>query len=77
MRNFHALKGVLKAKRLSTAVGDEGGFTPVLASNEAALEVIAQAVKKAGYKLGKEIFIALDVASSEFYNTKTKEKYEF
>jgi enolase len=73
---FHALKGVLKAKGLSTAVGDEGGFAPVLASNEAALEVIALAVKKAGYKLGKEIFIALDVASSEFYNAKTK-KYEF
>ena len=73
---FHALKGVLKSKGLSTAVGDEGGFAPVLASNEAALEVIALAVKKAGYKLGKEIFIALDVASSEFYNAKTK-KYEF
>ncbi len=73
---FHALKGVLKAKGLSTAVGDEGGFAPVLKSNEAALEVIALAVKKAGYKLGKQVFIALDVASSEFYNSKTK-KYEF
>lgn len=73
---FHSLKGVLKAKGLSTAVGDEGGFAPVLASNEAALEVIAKAVKNAGYKLGKDIFIALDVASSEFYDSKTK-KYIF
>lgn len=64
---FHALKGVLKAKNLSTAVGDEGGFAPALDSNEHALEVIAAATKKAGYKLGKDIFIALDVASSEFY----------
>ncbi len=73
---FHALKGVLKGKGLSTAVGDEGGFAPGLGSNEEALEVIALAVKKAGYKLGKDIFIALDVAASEFYNPKTK-KYEF
>jgi len=73
---FHALKGVLKGKGLSTAVGDEGGFAPNLESNEAALEVIATAVKKAGYKFGKEVFIALDVASSEFYNSKTK-KYCF
>lgn len=65
---FHALKGVLKSKGLSTAVGDEGGFAPNLPSNEAALEVIAQAVKNAGYELGREIFIALDVASSEFYS---------
>jgi enolase len=64
---FHALKSVLKSKGLSTAVGDEGGFAPVLASNEEALEVIAAAVKKAGYKLGKDIYLALDVASSEFY----------
>jgi len=73
---FHALKGVLKGKGLSTAVGDEGGFAPVLESNEAALDVIAEAVKKAGYKLGKEIFIALDVASSEFYDSKAR-KYVF
>jgi enolase len=65
---FHALKSVLKGKGLSTAVGDEGGFAPVLASNEEALEVIAAAVKKAGYKLGKDIYLALDVASSEFYS---------
>jgi len=73
---FHALKSVLKSKGLSTAVGDEGGFAPVLESNEAALEVIAAAVKNAGYKLGKDIFLALDVASSEFYDAKTK-KYIF
>lgn len=73
---FHALKGVLKGKNLSTAVGDEGGFAPNLASNEAALEVIAASVKKAGYKLGKEIFLALDVASSEFYDGQTK-RYVF
>ena len=69
---FHALKKVLQANRLSTAVGDEGGFAPELESNEAALEAIAKAVKKAGYKLGKDIFIALDVAASEFYDAKTK-----
>ncbi len=68
---FHALKNVLKAKNLSTAVGDEGGFAPALDSNEHALEVIAAATKKAGYKLGKDIFIALDVASSEFYKNST------
>jgi enolase len=65
---FHALKAVLKKKGLSTAVGDEGGFAPKLESAEAALDAISQAVKDAGYKLGKEIFLALDVASSEFYN---------
>ncbi len=64
---FHALKAVLKKKGLSTAVGDEGGFAPKLDSAEAALDVISQAVKDAGYKLGKEIFLALDCASSEFY----------
>jgi enolase len=73
---FHSLKKVLKAKGLSTAVGDEGGFAPALDSNEHALEVIAKAVKAAGYKFGKDIFVALDVASSEFYNAKTK-KYVF
>jgi enolase len=65
---FHALKAVLKKKGLSTAVGDEGGFAPKLESAEAALDAIAEATKNAGYKLGKEIFLALDVASSEFYN---------
>ena len=65
---FHALKGVLKDRGLSTAVGDEGGFAPQLKSIEDALEAIAAAVKKAGYSLGEEIFIALDPASSEFYD---------
>src|SRR5829696_6575880 len=64
---FHALKSVLKKKGLSTAVGDEGGFAPNLDSAEAAIEVILQATKDAGYKPGKQIFLALDVASSEFY----------
>ncbi len=73
---FHALKNVLKGKGLSTAVGDEGGFAPNLESNEAALEMIAKAVKDAGYKFGEEIFVALDVASSEFYDKK-KNKYIF
>lgn len=73
---FHALKSVLKSRQLSTAVGDEGGFAPNLSSNEDALEAIAAAVKKAGYSLGKEIFLALDVASSEFYEESTK-KYIF
>ncbi|HET7512627.1 MAG TPA: phosphopyruvate hydratase, partial [Chthoniobacterales bacterium] len=65
---FHALKGVLKDRGLSTAVGDEGGFAPQLKSIEDALEAIAAAVKKANYSLGEEIFIALDPASSEFYD---------
>lgn len=65
---FHALKGVLKGKGLSTAVGDEGGFAPNLASTEDAIESILQAVKKAGYQAGKQIHLALDVASSEFSN---------
>ena len=65
---FHALKSVLKERGLSTAIGDEGGFAPNLESAEDALESIAAAVKKAGYKFGKEIFIALDPASSEFYD---------
>jgi enolase len=65
---FHSLKSVLKKKGLSTAVGDEGGFAPKLESTEGAIEVILQAIKDAGYKAGKEIFLALDVASSEFYN---------
>ncbi|MCD6051021.1 MAG: phosphopyruvate hydratase [Verrucomicrobia bacterium] len=64
---FHALKSVLKKKGLSTAVGDEGGFAPKLDSAEAAIEAILQAVKDAGYKSGKNIFLALDVAASEFY----------
>ncbi len=73
---FHSLKSVLKGRGLSTAVGDEGGFAPKLDSADDALEAIAQAVDKAGYKLGEDIFIALDVASSEFYDTE-KGKYVF
>lgn len=64
---FHALKKVLTARGLNTAVGDEGGFAPNLPSNEAALEVIAEAVEAAGYKLGEDIGLALDCASTEFY----------
>src|SRR5437868_429583 len=67
---FHALKSVLKKKGLSTAVGDEGGFAPKLDSAEAAIEAILQATKDAGYKAGKQIYLALDVASSEFYDGK-------
>ena len=65
---FHALKDVLHDRGLSTAVGDEGGFAPALNSADDALECIAQAVERAGYTLGTDIFIALDVASSEFYD---------
>jgi enolase 1/2/3 len=64
---FHSLKKVLKAQGLNTAVGDEGGFAPDLPSNEAALAVIQEAVEKAGYKLGTDVTLALDCASSEFY----------
>jgi enolase len=70
---FHALKAVLKGKGLSTAVGDEGGFAPNLDSTEQAIEAILAATKKAGYKAGKQIFLALDVASSEFYDKKSKQ----
>ena len=70
---FHALKGVLKSAGLSTAVGDEGGFAPNLPSNEAALETILLAIEKAGYKPGKDIYLGLDAASSEFYR---KGQYE-
>ena len=65
---FHALKAVLKKRGLDTSVGDEGGFAPKLKSVEDALDSMSLAVKNAGYKLGKEIYFALDVASSEFYN---------
>ncbi len=72
---FHSLKAVLKEKGLNTAVGDEGGFAPNLNSNEEALQVIVEAIEKAGYKAGEDIFFALDPASSEFFNTETQ-KYE-
>ena len=64
---FHALKGILRQRGLSTAVGDEGGFAPDLASNEEALELLMTAIVEAGYRPGDEIALALDVASSEFY----------
>lgn len=73
---FHSLKAVLKAKGLNTSVGDEGGFAPNLASNEAAIELIVEAIKKAGYLPGEQVKIALDVAATELYNTKTG-NYEF
>ena len=64
---YHALKGVLKSKKLATGVGDEGGFAPDLGSNEEALSLIEEAIAKAGYKPGKDIYLGLDCASSEFY----------
>jgi enolase len=69
---FHALKKVLKEKGLNTSVGDEGGFAPNLSSNVEAIEVILKAIKAAGYKAGKDVFIALDPAASEFYDSKSK-----
>ncbi|HTC34621.1 MAG TPA: phosphopyruvate hydratase [Bryobacteraceae bacterium] len=73
---FHTLKGVLKKRGYSTAVGDEGGFAPNLKSNEEALEVVLEAINKAGYQPGKQISIALDPAASEFYDTESR-KYVF
>ncbi len=73
---FHNLKAILKAKKLATSVGDEGGFAPNLESNKEALELIVGAIEKAGYKPGKEISIAIDCAASEFYDDK-KQKYIF
>ena len=72
---FHNLKKVLKAKGCNTAVGDEGGYAPKLESNEDALKSVIEAIKNAGYVPGKDVCLAMDVASSEFYNAKTK-KYE-
>ena len=65
---FHSLKSVLKKRGLNTAVGDEGGFAPDLSSNEQAIEVILEAIDKAGFKVGQDIWLGLDVASSEFYH---------
>ena len=73
---FHTLKGVLKKKGYSTAVGDEGGFAPNLKSNDEALEVILEAIAKAGYKPGEDIGLALDPAASEFFDA-DKGKYVF
>ena len=69
---FHNLKSVLQSKKLGTNVGDEGGFAPNLKSNAEALDLIMEAGAKAGYKMGEEVFIAMDVASSELYDAKTK-----
>lgn len=72
---YHNLKNVLKDKGLSTGVGDEGGFAPDLKSNSEALDVILEAIERAGYEPGKDIVLAMDVAASEFYNSETKEYY--
>jgi enolase len=69
---FHHLKKILAAKGKSTAVGDEGGFAPHMESNEAALAIVLEAIEKAGYKPGEDVALALDVASSEFYDAKTQ-----
>jgi enolase len=73
---FHSLKQVLKASNLSTNVGDEGGFAPDLKSNDDAIKMVIQAIEKAGYKPGEDVYIAMDAAASEIYNTK-KKKYVF
>jgi enolase len=73
---FHALKAVLKSHGLNTSVGDEGGFAPILKSNVAALDLIVDAIRRAGYKPGKDVFIALDPAASEFYDAPAK-RYVF
>jgi enolase len=73
---FHHLKSVLKQRGMSTNVGDEGGFAPNLGSNEEAIQVVIEAVEKAGFKPGHDMFIALDAAASEFYNAETG-LYEF
>jgi enolase len=69
---FHHLKSVLKGKKLNTAVGDEGGFAPDLPNNAAAIDLILEATDKAGYQPGKQVWIAMDVAATEFYDAKTK-----
>jgi enolase len=74
VETFHSLKSVLKNKGYATGVGDEGGFAPNIKSNEEALELILEAIQKAGYKPGQQIFLALDVAASEFYENN---KYHF
>jgi len=74
VETFHSLKSVLKKKGYSTAVGDEGGFAPNIKSNEEAFDLIIEAIQKAGYKPGQQVYLALDVAASEFYEDK---KYHF
>jgi len=73
---FHHLKAVLKSKNYSTNVGDEGGFAPNIKSNEEAIEIVLKSIEKAGYKPGDDVFIAMDAAASEFYDSKSK-KYHF
>jgi enolase len=73
---FHHLKNVLKSRKLNTAVGDEGGFAPNLPNNAAAIDLILEAADKAGYQPGKQVWIAMDVAATEFYDSKTK-RYTF
>jgi len=68
---FHNLKNVLKEKGYNTSVGDEGGFAPDLGSNEEAIQVILEAAKRTKYEVGKDLFIAMDAAASEFYDKKT------
>ena len=72
---FHHLKKVLKDKNFSTNVGDEGGFAPNIKSNKEAIEFVLKAIEAAGYKPGKDVFIAIDAASSEFYDSKTKKYF--
>ena len=76
VETFHALKGLLKKQNLATSVGDEGGFAPRCESNEAAVRLVVQAIEKAGYRPGQDIAVALDCASSEFYD-KEKKRYTF
>ena len=73
---FHTLRGILKKKGYSTGVGDEGGFAPSLKSNREALDVVMEAVTQAGYKPGRNVYLALDVASSELWNDDAR-TYEF
>jgi enolase len=73
---FHTLKKVLKGKGMSTNVGDEGGFAPNIKSNEEAIQIVIEAIEKAGYRPGEDVWIAMDAAASEFYNAETKE-YHF
>jgi enolase 1/2/3 len=76
VETFHALKALLKKQNLATSVGDEGGFAPRLESNEAAVRLVVQAIEKAGYRPGHDIAVALDAASSEFYD-KDRKRYTF
>jgi enolase len=74
---FHALRSILKKKGLTTGVGDEGGFAPSLSSNREAVEVVLEAIRQAGYRAGEQVWIALDVAASEFWDEEQPGKYYF